>query len=82
MEIVPSKDPGKKWEKKDFDLNAFLEERSDKLRKVRESRGIPMPTEDGDDEKKLGKKTNKKDTFDETEETAFVKESDSETAED
>ncbi len=39
MEIVPSKDPGKKWEKKDFDLNTFLEERSDKIRKVRESRG-------------------------------------------
>ena len=65
MEIVPSKDPSKKWEKRDFDLSAFLEERSDKIRKVKESRGLPVSAEEEAEDNKVSKKTNKKDTLDE-----------------
>ena len=49
MEIVASRDPSKKWEKKDFDINEFLEHRIGRLDKVEEKRAEDGE-DDGDDE--------------------------------
>ena len=48
MEIVPSKDPSKKWEKKDYNLSEFLENRISALDRVAKNRAKSEGVDEGE----------------------------------